>query len=301
MNIKIEEISIEEFDLSLSEMRVMNIPRVQQLEKSMRLHGQLQPVVARMHEGKYQIIDGLKRYYNAVDLMMDTLQCQLLEVDEQQAKILLLSYNRSNQTMEAWEEGLVLQDLMETHDVDQRQLAKLTGYSPSWVSRRLSLISKIDQEVSSEIRMGSLTSSHARALIRLPRGNQLKVARVITTFGLSSRLSNHLVDAFLEAEDEDQQRDILVHPEHILWDQTDLPDNPYDSRLCSHGNDLMITIMNFLQVIRALLLHLGDPRIEALTEPEKVIITPFLRQISAYVENLSELIGQLQIHKQDER
>ncbi len=279
----------------------MNIPRVQQLEKSMRLHGQLQPVVARMHEGKYQIIDGLKRYYNAVDLMMDTLQCQLLEVDEQQAKILLLSYNRSNQTMEAWEEGLVLQDLMETHDVDQRQLAKLTGYSPSWVSRRLSLISKIDQEVSSEIRMGSLTSSHARALIRLPRGNQLKVARVITTFGLSSRLSNHLVDAFLEAEDEDQQRDILVHPEHILWDQTDLPDNPYDSRLCSHGNDLMITIMNFLQVIRALLLHLGDPRIEALTEPEKVIITPFLRQISAYVENLSELIGQLQIHKQDER
>jgi ParB/RepB/Spo0J family partition protein len=301
VNIKIEEISIEEFDLSLSEMRVMNIPRVQQLEKSMRLHGQLQPVVARMHEGKYQIIDGLKRYYNAVDLMMDTLQCQLLEVDEQQAKILLLSYNRSNQTMEAWEEGLVLQDLMETHDVDQRQLAKLTGYSPSWVSRRLSLISKIDQEVSSEIRMGSLTSSHARALIRLPRGNQLKVARVITTFGLSSRLSNHLVDAFLEAEDEDQQRDILVHPEHILWDQTDLPDNPYDSRLCSHGNDLMITIMNFLQVIRALLLHLGDPRIEALTEPEKVIITPFLRQISAYVENLSELIGQLQIHKQDER
>lgn len=301
VNIKIEEIPLSEFDLSLSEMRVMNIPRVQQLEKSMRLHGQLQPVVARVHKGKYQIIDGLKRYYNAVDLMMDSLQCQLLDVDEQQAKVLLLSYNRSNQTMEAWEEGLVLKDLLERHDVDQRQLAKLTGYSSSWVSRRISLISKIDEQVSLEIRMGSLTSSHARALIRLPRGNQLEVARVITTFGLSSRLSDRLVDAFLEAEDEDQQRHILAHPEHILWDQTDLPENPYDSRLCSYGNDLMISIMNFLQVVRALLYRLDDPRMGALNEPEKVIVTPFLRQVSAYVEKLSEVNSQLQIHKQAEQ
>lgn len=301
MNIKIEEISIEEFDLSLSGMRIMNMTRIGQIERSMRVHGQMQPVIARLHSEGIQLIDGFKRLYASETLMMDSLQCQLLEVDEQQAKVLLLSYNRSNQTMEAWEEGLVLKDLLETHDVDQRQLAKLTGYSPTWVSRRLSLISKIDQEVSSEIRMGSLTSSHARALIRLPRGNQLEVARVITTFGLSSRLSSRLVDAFLEAEDEDQQRHILVHPEHILWDQTDLPENPYDSRLCSHGNDLMISIMDFLQAVRVLLLRLGDPRMGALNEPEKVIITPFLRQVSGYVEKLSELISQLQIHKQTEQ
>ena len=301
MNIKIEEIPIEEFDLSLSGMRIMNMTRIGQIERSMRVHGQLQPVVARVHEGGVQLIDGYKRLYASEPLMMDTLQCQLLEVDEQQAKILLLSYNRANQTMEAWEEALVLKDLLESHDVDQRQLAKLTGHSPSWVSRRLSLISKIDEEVSSEIRMGSLTSSHARALIRLPRGNQLEVARVITNFGLGSRLSDRLIDAFLEAEDEDQQRYILAHPEHILWDQTDLPENPYDSRLSSYGNDLMISIMNFLQPVRALLLRLGDPRMGALNEPEEVIITPFLRKVSSYSEKLSEATGQLQIHKQGEQ
>ena len=179
MNIKIEEIPIEEFDLSLSGMRIMNMTRIGQIERSMRVHGQLQPVVARVHEGGVQLIDGYKRLYASEPLMMDTLQCQLLEVDEQQAKVLLLSYNRSNQTMEAWEEALVLKDLLEKHNVDQRQLAKLTGHSPSWVSRRLSLISKIDEEVSSLIRMGALTSSHARALLRLPRGNQMDIARVI--------------------------------------------------------------------------------------------------------------------------
>ena len=124
-----------------------------------------------------------KRFYAAEDLMMETLQCHLLEVDLQQAKVLLLSYNRPHQSMEVWEEAMVLKDLLETHELDQRRLAKLTGYSRSWVSRRLSLVDKINEEVCAEIKMGTLTSSHARALMKLPRDNQAQVARVITGTG----------------------------------------------------------------------------------------------------------------------
>ena len=279
----------------------MNISRIEQIEKSMRLHGQLQPVVARLHEGRCQIFDGFKRYYNAEDLMMDTLQCQLLDVDEQQAKILLLSYNRASQTMEAWEEALVLKDLLERHNVDQRQLSKLTGYSRSWISRRLSLISKIDEQVASDIRMGSLSSSHGRALMRLPRGNQSDVAHVITTWSLSSRLANRLVDAFLEAEDTQDQLHILAHPEPILWDQPDLPEDPYDSRLCAYGNDLMHSIMNLYHPLHMLLSQLGDRRMGELSETEKEIMLPFIRGVSEYVAQLSEAIGPLQIHKQAEQ
>ena len=63
---RIEEISIDEFDLSLSGMRIMNMTRILQVEKSMRLHGQLQPVVARVHEGGYQLIDGFKSYVDKI-------------------------------------------------------------------------------------------------------------------------------------------------------------------------------------------------------------------------------------------
>jgi ParB/RepB/Spo0J family partition protein len=299
VTIKIEEIPIAEFDLSLSGLRIMNIARIEQIEKSMHLHGQLQPVVARVNEGRYQIIDGFKRVYIAMDLMIDTLHCQLLEVDEQQAKVLLLSYNRTNQSLEVWEEAMVLKDLLETHDVNQQSLARLTGYSRSWVSRRLSLISRIDEQVASEIRMGSLSSSHGRALMRLPRGNQMDIARVITTWSLSSRLSDRLVDAFLEAEDEQQQRYILAHPEHILWDQTDLPEHPDDSRLSCYGNELMHSIMNLYQPLHTLLCLLVDRRMGDLSETEREIILPFLREVSGYVTQLSEALGPLQIHKQE--
>lgn len=155
-------------------MRITNMTRILQVEKSMRLHGQLQPVVARVHEGGYQLIDGFKRFYASEDLMMEALQCLVLEIDLAQAKVLLLSYNRPHQSMEAWEEAIVLQDLQKTHSMDQRSLSRLTGYSRSWVSRRLALISKMDESVSSEIMMGTLTSSHARALIKLRAANKGK-------------------------------------------------------------------------------------------------------------------------------
>ncbi len=296
MSSRIEEISIAEFDLSLSGMRIMNMTRILQVEKSMRLHGQLQPVVARVYEGGYQLIDGFKRFYASEDLMMETLQCRLLEIDLTQAKVLLLTYNRLHQSMEAWEEAMVLQDLQKTNSLDQRSLAGLTGYSRSWVSRRLALIGKMDEEVSSEIMMGTLTSSHARALTKLPRGNQGKVARAITSFGLTSRQSDKLVEAFLKAGDENQQRHILSHPEQILRnDLSDSEEGPYDERLSSYGNDLMQCAGYVIQSVQSMLSRLSDHRIGMLDESEKVIIAPGFERVSGYAEKLKKAITHLQI------
>ena len=305
MNTRIEEISIDKFDLSLSGMRIMNMTRILQVEKSMRLHGQLQPVVARVHEGGCQLIDGFKRFYAAEDLLMETLHCHLLEIDLTQAKVLLLSYNRAHQSMEAWEEAMVLQDLQKTHSMDQRSLSQLTGYSRSWVSRRLSLIGKMDEAVSSEIMMGTLTSSHARALTKLPRGNQVEVARVITTHYLTSRQSDVLAEAFLGAKSEDERRYILSHPDQILRkDQQYQEEEPYDVRLSTYGNDLIKSIGYVIRSAQIMLSRLGDHRTGMLNESEKVIISPGFEKASGYAEKLKEAIGHLQIHKsekQDER
>jgi ParB family chromosome partitioning protein len=288
---QIEDIALGDFDLSLSEIRIMNMARILQVEKSMRVHGQLQAVVARVHNGGYQLIDGFKRYYAAEDLLMETLQCRLLEIDLSQAKVLLLSYNRPHQSMEAVEEAMVLQDLQITHTLDQRSLAELTGYSRSWVSRRLSLIDKMDEDVCSEIMMGVLTSSHARALIKLPRGNQGEVARVIANYALSSRQSDVLAEAFLKAKDEDQQCYILAHPEKVLdRDHQDPEYEVYDARLSSYGNDVMQSMVDVQHGLQILLSRLDDYRFGMFNEPEKVIITPTLRKVSGYAEKITEII-----------
>lgn len=305
MSTQIEDIALGDFDLSLSEIRIMNMARILQVEKSMRVHGQLQPVIARVHKGGYQLIDGFKRYYASESLLMETLQCRLLKIDLSQAKVLLLSYNRVHQSMEALEEAMVLQDLQRSHSLDQRSLAELTGYSRSWVSRRLSLIDKMDEAVSSEIMMGVLTSSHARALIKLPRGNQGEVARVMANWGLTSRQSDALAEAFLKAKDADQQRYILAHPEQILQkEQQDLEQEAYDARLSCYGNDVMQSMGYVIHGLQILLSRLDNPHFAKFNETEKVIITPIARKVSAYAEKLTEVIKDLQTHKtkqEDER
>jgi hypothetical protein len=113
----IEEIPLEEFDLSLAEMRIINPDWILRIQDSLHLHGLLQPVVARFHEGKYQVIDGIKRVYAAIELAMNTLECYVLDVDLKQAKLLVLSYNRPHQSMEVWEEAMVLEDLLKRHEL----------------------------------------------------------------------------------------------------------------------------------------------------------------------------------------
>jgi len=184
---RIEVIPTLALDLSLSDLRIMNVTRIEQIKQSMRHQGQLQPIIVRAYEGGYQVIDGFKRVHIAMDLMIEDMECYLVDVDEQAAKVLILSYNRTNQSMEALEEAMVLKSMLEGGALEQRHLARLVDRSPSWVSRRLSLIGRLDEAVATEIRMGTITSSHARALMRLPRGNQVDLARVISHFHLSTR------------------------------------------------------------------------------------------------------------------
>lgn len=299
MHNQIKEIQIGEFDLSLGKMRIMNMSRILQVEKSIRLHGQLQPVVARVHEGGVQLIDGFKRVYCCETLLIESLQCHLLEVDEDQAKVLLLSYNWSSRSVEPYEEALVLQDLLETHDMDQRELSRLTGKSTAWVSRRLSLIGKLDEEIGADIRMGVLTSSHARALMRLPRGNQMAVARVIRTHSLTSRQSEKLVDAYLAAEDQRSQQQLLEAPERVLYryNEKDPPGQMYDPRLSGYGNQVASAMHEVIAGMQDLVKLLEDPRMESLQQTEQMLLSPGIELLTDGVVALSHAIRNLQIHK----
>jgi ParB family transcriptional regulator, chromosome partitioning protein len=298
----IQEVAVEEFDLSLAEMRIINPEWVVRIQNSMWLHGQLQPLVVRPNDGKYQVIDGIKRVHAAIELMMETLQCYVLDVDLKQAKLLVLSYNRPHQSMEVWEEAMVLDDLSKKHNLTQLSLSRLTGYSRSWVSRRLSLVGKIDEQIIPEIKMGVLNSSHARALLKLPRGNQVEVARVITSRGLTSRQSNALVDAFLAAKNQKKQRHILDNPEQVLNDREPVVSydvcDTYDPRLSQYGNDLMNSIQYVLSTIKHMHWCLHQGRFGTLKETEEIIITPEIKKVQGHAENLIKSITHLQINKQ---
>ena len=120
---------------------------------------------------------------------------------------------------------------------------------------------------------------------------------MISHFHLSSRLSERQVDAWLEAEDDDEQGVILAHPEHFLWNQPDLPDQPYDDRLSAYGNELMQEVMNIWPKLDIVRIRLVDSRFGGLDHREQEIIYPFLIELNGLSEKIICLTSELQIEE----
>jgi ParB family chromosome partitioning protein len=297
MNSLIQDIPVDKFDLSLSRMRIISPKSVSRIQDLMHLHGQLQPIVVRSVDGGFQVIDGIKRVYAAIDLALNTLRCCVLNIDLQQAKLLILNYNRSVQSMEVWEEAMVLSDLTKRHGLSQQLLSKLTGYSRSWVSRRLSLISRLSDELISEIRLGVISSTQARALIKLPRDNQMAVAHVIVSRGLASRQSDTLVEAFLKAKDVLEQGHLLKHPEEAFTANLEAPPTAYDYRLGAYGNELLCFAREALYAIQFLLRSLDSKQVDNLNASENIIILQEVEKSGQYAQKLIEVIDNLHAHK----
>lgn len=280
MNNLVEQIRIDSLELSFLQMRIADPKHVSRIRSQLFVHGQLQPVVVRRLGERYQVIDGLKRVYAAIDLGRETIECYVLDVDLLAAKVLVLSYNRSPHSMNVWEEALVLLSLTERHNLSQQRLSKLTGYSRSWVSRRLSLVSKLSGSLVNEIRMGTLSSSQARALIKLPRGNQAAVARVIMKWAFSSRQSDALADAFLNTKSVEEQQHLLAHPEEALGScHPKDPIVPYNYDMSAAGNGLLDTAKEMLLYMQDIIDRLHPDRIEELTQEDSRYLHPKLETV----------------------
>lgn len=69
----------------------------------------------------------------------------------------------------------------------------MLGRHKSWVSRRISLIERLSEEVREDIRLGLLPASVGRELAKLPRGNQKEAAAALVKHRFSTREAVKLI------------------------------------------------------------------------------------------------------------
>jgi hypothetical protein len=144
--------------------------------------------------------------------------------------------------------------------------------------------------------MGALSGSHARALMRVPRGNQAEVARAIRSWGFTSRPSDSLVDAYLEAEDETHQRQILNNPERVIFKPGSEDELDWrDLGLSCYAEDLIKTMSYVIQAVQMLLMRLKDQRFGRLDENEQETIYPGFKVIIDGVDQLAGIIREIPI------
>ena len=161
---------------------------LQALADSIEEHGIIQPLTVRqLDSGYYQIIAGERRWRAARIAGLDEVPVVVMEADDRKAMELALIENLQRQDLNAVEEALGYQSLMEDYGLTQDEAAKRVGKSRPAVANSLRLLG-LCPEVLDKLRKGELTAGHARAILMLKsEKKQQEAAQKIIALGLSVR------------------------------------------------------------------------------------------------------------------
>ena len=252
-----ESINISELSTEFSSMRLIKPELIKSMEQSFSRFHQLSPIIVRKAKGQQQIIDGFKRYHAALNLNWSSLSATVVQTTVKAATAMMITYNKNNNSLVDYEEAMILLSLKQNHNMQQDAVgAGLVGFSTSWVSRRLALVEKLEVAVKDELKLGVISSTQARDISKLPRGNQIELTKCIVDNGLTSRQTSVIIDEFQKHNNRDKQKYIIDHPLELLEKKNVKVDDDYDSRLSAAGNNLLRNIKRTFRQINFLNMNL---------------------------------------------
>jgi ParB/RepB/Spo0J family partition protein len=196
----IEEIAVTTIGEKYGVFRIVSPLADAAMMKSLQRYGQISPVVCVKVPGQdrgYELIDGFKRLRASRRLNKPVLKSRTVEFSERASKAAIIQLNRSGRSITEMEEALVLQSLHREDGLPQTEIAILVGRHKSWVSRRLSLIERLSEEVQENIRLGLISVVTGRELAKLPRGNQKAAADAVLKHRFSTREAAKLITHLL--------------------------------------------------------------------------------------------------------
>ncbi|MBW2593544.1 MAG: ParB/RepB/Spo0J family partition protein [Deltaproteobacteria bacterium] len=170
--IRIKPIEIVHLDLRYSHIRVQDYRAVIRMADSMERYGQIMPILVVTAEvPRYTLMDGYLRVAAAKRLCKDTLLSHIWHGSEKNALCHVLAKNGERQ-WDIFEQAGLIKELHQRHGLSQRQIALLLGKNQSWVSRRLSILASLPDQVAKLVQRGNISSWAAtRVLAPMARAN----------------------------------------------------------------------------------------------------------------------------------
>jgi len=274
-------IAMHELQDSYQRYRLGSGPAERSMRVSLERYGQLSPVVTCRRDGKLEVLDGFKRLVAARELRWKRLSTRLLDVDERGAKAAIYGLNQVGGRTQELEEAWIVHALVRDDGLSQVGVAELLGRHKSWVCRRLALVERLSEQVREELRLGLLTPTTARELVRLPRGNQSEMAEVVQRHSLTRVELQELVDLSLRCRDDEQRQRILERPRDALESARGAPrPAPCDPRLSPAGNRLAKSLAYLLEQLARMQGWLFGPGPGNLTESDRAALGPSLEQLA---------------------
>jgi len=166
---------------------------LEELAESIRAQGVLQPILVRPVGDGYMLIAGERRFRASQRLGLSTIPAILRSVDDDDLLEVALIENLQREDLNAIEEALAYQRLIEDLRYTHERLSERVGKNRVSVTNALRLLA-LPSSVQVMVSRGTLSAGHARALLGLSSSAEIESsARYVVDMGLSVRKTEALV------------------------------------------------------------------------------------------------------------
>ena len=193
--------------------REFGVAEIASLAESLREHQQLQPVLVRSVNGRWQLISGERRLRAAIHAGLTHIKAQVRQADDRLVAELAIVENLQRKDLNAIEKAMSFQRYIQQHGCTQEDLGKRLKIDRSTIANLLRLL-ELPKEVQNCLRNGTISAGHARAL--LPLGDekgQVDFCQRIRSDGLSVRETERIVQETIAEQDEESLDDANSRPQ----------------------------------------------------------------------------------------
>jgi ParB family chromosome partitioning protein len=192
-----QEIDVSSLALRYAHTRIARPKALNMIINSMDRYGQITPAIVAQEGDLIILIDGYLRVEALKRLGRDTIIAEICHEGELKALFRLLSRSGERQ-WEAVEQAWIILDIKTRFEHSLSQVARSIGHDLSWVSRRVSLIEGLSEDILKAVCQGHVSTWAAtRVLVPLARANPSH-AEKLTAHLLDTPMSSRDLSAFLK-------------------------------------------------------------------------------------------------------
>lgn len=176
----------------------MSQEALEDLASSIRAQGVIQPIVVRpIAKNQFEIIAGERRWRASQLAQLAEVPCIVKDVPDEAAVAIALIENIQREDLNAMEEAVALERLLNEFALTHQQVADAVGKSRASVTNLLRL-NQLNDDVKLLLEHGDIEMGHARALLALKDTEQSDAARLVAAKQLTVRETENLVRRILE-------------------------------------------------------------------------------------------------------
>ncbi len=215
---RVQQIPIDEVvPSSLQPRKQFTESQLAELVASIEQHGILQPLIARLHDGKYELIAGERRWRASKKLGLATVPVIERTASDRDVLELALIENLQREDLNPIEEAAGFVRLAKEFSLKQEEIATQVGKSRASIANAMRLLD-LHLDIQGFLAQRLITVGHAKAILALKDHEQQKLAadqviRRKMTVRATEKLAQSLISAPTEHTDQvsPPSREIDIH------------------------------------------------------------------------------------------